>query len=149
MSGGPEDPLSQWIPSAPDTPAGAPYTPQKTSGFAVASLVLGIIGLPIICPLLIPSVLAVVFGLLGRRDVREKGHSGEGMALAGLIMGIIGIMVSVVLLTVGIVFLAGADWHDPDNDGLPNFLDDHDHNPNLDVIRPVAMVTSRLLLAAF
>jgi hypothetical protein len=122
---------------------GTPYEPKKTSGYAIASLVLGIVGLPIICPLLIPSVLAVVFGFMARKDIRQKGHGGDGMALAGLITGFIGIAAAIIAIVVGIVLLANADFDDPDHDDVPNFLDEHDNNPKLDVIRPVLLVASR------
>ena len=149
MTNGPEQPGKPWVPPAsegaetPQPPPGAPYEPKETSGYAVASLVLGIVGLPIICPLLIPSILAVVFGVMARSDIEKTGKGGGGMALAGLITGFIGIAAAVIAIIVGIIFLANADFDDPDHDDVPNFLDDHDNNPNLDVIRPVLLVASR------
>lgn len=55
---------------------------------AVASLVLGIIGL-LINPLLIPSILAIVFAVRGRAAAPMVG-SGRGLATAGLVIGILG-----------------------------------------------------------
>ena len=55
---------------------------QKSSGFGVAALALGIIGL-----LLWPAaVLAIIFGGVGL----GKDRRGRGMATAGLVLGIIG-----------------------------------------------------------
>jgi len=63
---------------------------RKSSGLAVASLVLGIIGI-VLLPLFVPQVLALIFGAVAWRDVtRNPGLSGKGMAIAGLILGIIG-----------------------------------------------------------
>jgi hypothetical protein len=59
--------------------------PQQDNGFAVAALVLGILGFvfPLIC-----GVPAIVFGVLGRTRAKEGSPSG-GLALAGLILGIV------------------------------------------------------------
>ncbi|NNE92591.1 MAG: DUF4190 domain-containing protein [Verrucomicrobiales bacterium] len=75
-------------------PQGQPV-PGKNSGFALTSMILGIVSLPGICchilglPL---AIAAVVFGHVGMNDLKknpEKG--GAGMAKAGLIMGYIAI----------------------------------------------------------
>jgi hypothetical protein len=78
---------------------GMPFTMEGTTleaagtsnGFCVASLVLGIIGLPTSC-LVIPSLLAIVFGIIGYNQVAESGTEspGKGMAIAGVICGAIG-----------------------------------------------------------
>lgn len=69
-------------PYAFGVPAAAP-----TNGFAIASLVCGIAG----CFLLLPSVLAVVFGHVARSQIRGRGEHGKGLATAGLITGYIGV----------------------------------------------------------
>jgi hypothetical protein len=45
---------------------------------------------------LIPSILAIIFGLVSRSQIRRNGRSqqGRGMALAGIIMGVIGILIT-------------------------------------------------------
>lgn len=58
--------------------------PQKTNGMAVASLVLGILGF-----FFITAILAVIFGFLGRSQIRQRGEKGDGMAIAGLVLGIV------------------------------------------------------------
>jgi hypothetical protein len=72
-----------------------------SNGFCVASLVLGIIGLPAACAV-IPSVLAIVFGIIGYNQVAKTGMEGggKGMAIAGIICGAIG------LVLFGVMFLA-------------------------------------------
>lgn len=76
---------------------GMPFTMEGTTieaagasnGFCVASLVLGIIGL-IPC-LVIPWVLAIVFGIIGVNQVAKSGSgAGKGMGIAGIILGGIG-----------------------------------------------------------
>lgn len=71
--------------------------PTATNGFAIASLVLGILWL-----YWIGSVLAIIFALIAKRQIRERRESGEGMATAGLVLGIIGAVVLVIVIVVAI-----------------------------------------------
>ena len=58
-----------------------------TNGFAIASLVLGLIWL-----WWLGSVLAVVFGHVALRQIRvPAGQSGRGLAIAGLALGYLGL----------------------------------------------------------
>jgi hypothetical protein len=77
---------------------GMPFTMEGTTleasgssnGFCVASLVLGIISLPAFC-LVIPAVLAIIFGIIGLNQVGKAGEGGgKGMAIAGIVFGAIG-----------------------------------------------------------
>ncbi len=78
---------------------GMPFTMEGTTieasgtsnGFCVASLVLGIIGLPAGC-MILPPTLAIIFGAIGYSQVTKAGiqGGGKGMAIAGMICGTIG-----------------------------------------------------------
>jgi len=82
---------------------GMPFTMEGTTleasgssnGFCVASLVLGIIGIPAAC-LFIPPVLAVIFGIIGYNQVSKSGieGGGKGLAIAGIVCGVIGCAIS-------------------------------------------------------
>ncbi|MCZ2827440.1 DUF4190 domain-containing protein [Modestobacter sp. VKM Ac-2986] len=74
--------------------------PQRTNGMAIASMVLGILWL-----YWIGSVLALVFGYVAKRQIRERGESGGGMATAGIVLGWVGIGFLAVFL---VVFVAAA-----------------------------------------
>ncbi|HEV8194731.1 MAG TPA: DUF4190 domain-containing protein [Ktedonobacterales bacterium] len=76
----------------------APPMAPATSGWAIASLVCAILGI---------SLLAIIFGYVGRNEIRNSGGriTGDGLALAGLIIGWIEIALGV-LVGVGIVLLA-------------------------------------------
>lgn len=97
-------------PSAPPAPPyhpgayGYPANPMQgsTNGFAIASLVLGIVGILLV----LPSILALIFGYIARRQIRERGQSGAGMAVAGIVLGWVVVGFFVVLLVIG--FIAGA-----------------------------------------
>ena len=58
--------------------------PQRTSGMAIASLVLGLI--PCMC---VPSLLAIIFGHIALSKIANSNGQlkGRGMAIAGLILG--------------------------------------------------------------
>ena len=72
---------------------------------AVASLVLGLVGIPL-CFLFIPSVLAVIFGIVGLKQVKnDPTQTGRGPAIAGLILG----SVALVLLALMVLALAFGD----------------------------------------
>jgi len=73
--------------------------PPKKSGMAVASLVLGILGvLPCFWGCFIFAILGVVFGQLGKKDIRDSqgAKTGEGLAKWGFILGIVGIVAGVI-----------------------------------------------------
>jgi hypothetical protein len=64
---------------------------------AIISLVLGIVGLPLVfcCFIgLLGSIPAVVLGFLGLNKAKE-GQGGRGLALAGMILGGIGIALAI------------------------------------------------------
>jgi uncharacterized membrane protein len=72
--------------------------PPKRSGMAIAGLVLGIIGvIPCFWGCLIFAVLGLVFGQLGKKDIRDSAgaKTGEGLAKWAVILGIVGIVLGV------------------------------------------------------
>jgi hypothetical protein len=77
--------------------------PPKTSGFAVTSMVLGIIGIPMVCIYfigIILSILAIIFAGIAISSIKNSNNtlSGKGMAKAGLVLGIINISIVVILI---------------------------------------------------
>src|SRR5688572_13093116 len=90
---------------------GMPFTMEGTTleaagtsnGFCVASLVLGIIGLPAACTFITP-LLAVIFGIIGYNQVAKSGSEGggRGMAIAGIICGVIGCGLALLFYSRGI-----------------------------------------------
>jgi len=68
--------------SAPSAAAGG-----KTSGFAIAARVMGIVGIIFFGPL---AILAIIFGAIGISQIgKDPSLKGKGMAVAGLVLGII------------------------------------------------------------
>jgi prepilin-type processing-associated H-X9-DG protein len=63
-----------------------PIQPTRTSGFAVWSLVCGLLSF---CVPVIGNLLAIVFGIIGIAKTSTPQVRGRGMAITGLILGII------------------------------------------------------------
>ncbi|MBI3034128.1 DUF4190 domain-containing protein [Candidatus Woesearchaeota archaeon] len=75
------------------------------SGFAITSLVLGIISIPgvIFSFLDIPfSVLAIVFGLVALNKMKTDGSDGKGLAIAGIAMGAITLFLAIIMVLLAI-----------------------------------------------
>lgn len=71
-----------------------PTAAEKAPGMSVASLILGIISILGGVFLLIPAVLAIVFGHVSLAYCkRNKINAGQGMSTAGLVMGYLSILV--------------------------------------------------------
>ena len=77
---------------------GMPFTMEGTApeaaggagGFATASLVLGIIGVPFGCTMIVP-LLAVIFGGIALARPSSPENAGRGQAIAGIVCGVIGL----------------------------------------------------------
>ena len=92
------------------TPAGwVQPAPQQartsTNGFAIASMVLGIVWI-----YWIGSILALVFGYVAWRQIRDSmgRQGGDGMAIAGIVLGWIGVGVIAIIIVIAVV-AAGTD----------------------------------------
>lgn len=72
--------------------------PPRTNGMAIAAMVLGIVWI-----YWIGSILALVFGYVARRQIRERGESGGGMATAGIVLGWVGVGTLGLLLVGGLI----------------------------------------------
>ncbi len=96
--------VSEPPPIPPSVPSGSasppPLETPRTSGLAILSLVLGIVG----CTTGITSIFAVIFGHVARRQIiRSLGRlGGMGLANAGLICGYL----SLIMAFIGILSLA-------------------------------------------
>jgi len=81
---------------------------QESSHLALASLILGIIGI-VLCLGVLAGIPAIICGHMARFNIKHAGGAvkGDGFAIAGLITGYISIAITFLLfLLVGIVTLA-------------------------------------------
>lgn len=119
-----EEQDAQWQAYEQEQSPGVEPAPRKGNGFAVTSLVLGIVGLVFICCFFgfsfLVAIVGMVFGILSLVQNRR----GTGMAVAGTALNGIAFLISVLLLTVLILFNIGLNtMKTPDidvfYDGLP------------------------------
>ncbi|MFG2500430.1 DUF4190 domain-containing protein [Streptomyces sp. NPDC048441] len=85
--GGPQVPYQRW------PGAYSPYSRPPVNGFAIASLVLGIL-----C--FVPAV-GLILGLFALAQISKKGERGKGLAIAGSILSVVGIVLLVLAVVTG------------------------------------------------
>ncbi|WP_374985602.1 DUF4190 domain-containing protein [Streptomyces fradiae] len=101
---------------------GAAWGPGPANGLGIAAMVIGIVSL-VMCWAyglgIVLGVLALVFGIIGRKRVQRGEANNAGMATAGIVTGVIGIVLGVVILGAMIWAIVestehgGRDDHDP------------------------------------
>jgi hypothetical protein len=72
-------------------PPGRPYSP-KTSGWAIASFVLGLLGV---------VILSVIFGFVALSRIKRLGQQGRGFAIAGLVLSGLWVLLIILLIIAG------------------------------------------------
>lgn len=91
-----------WYPPQPGSVSG-----RRTNGLAVASLILGILWM-----YWVGSILAIIFGIIARRqiDASHGTQDGRGMATAGIILGWVGVglTAAAIAFVIFLSLLAGA-----------------------------------------
>lgn len=65
---------------------------------SIASLVLGILWI-----LGIGSILALIFGYIGLRQIRQRSQNGRGIAIAGIVLGWVGVGGNLLLITLATI----------------------------------------------
>ncbi|MFJ2740524.1 DUF4190 domain-containing protein [Streptomyces sp. NPDC087440] len=74
-------------------PYGMPPAPPATNGLAIASLITGIV-----CCL---PPLGLVLGLVALSQIKKRGDSGKGMAIAGIVLSCLSIVLTLVMIFTG------------------------------------------------
>jgi hypothetical protein len=100
--------MADGFPSEPAFPTGA--VPTKTSGLAIASLVLGIVSLGCGCLTGIPGIIC---GILGLREIGKSERqrevprvTGQGLAIGGIVTSAIFMMISIIAVLVALLLPA-------------------------------------------
>jgi Domain of unknown function (DUF1707)/Domain of unknown function (DUF4190) len=101
--------LPVWVPGSPPAAYMPVRTVQRTNGMAVASLVCGLLALPLSILFLgiVPAVTAIFLGHGGRHRIRRTGEAGGGIALAGLIIGYVYTALFVLVILAVSIYVAG------------------------------------------
>lgn len=76
--------------------------PQKTSGFAISSFILGLVSLLLLTfagkLALLAAILALVFGVLGYSKIKKGLEKGKVLALVGITIGSIIILLLILAI---------------------------------------------------
>jgi len=117
---------SAWTPP-PAYAYGYPYQlpPRRnTSGMAVASMVVSLVGIAGMCgwgPLSVfISPVGAILGHVARHKMKVSGEQGDGMALTGIIVGWIGFVISLGLVALFAWLIAEGETFFPTD---PNYQD--------------------------
>ena len=115
----PTDHLPQPYGSAYPQPYGYGYPPpmatRPTNGVAIASLVVSCAAVLGLCAYGLGGYLGIVgavLGHVGRRQIRERGDGGEGLALAGVIVGWLATAIAVIATVLIVFFVVWASRQD-------------------------------------
>jgi hypothetical protein len=94
----------KWYPPQPP-PTYVPVPQPTTNGYAIASLVLGIVWI-----YGITSILALVFGYRARReiDASQGWQTGRGLATAGIVLGWVGVGGLILVVVIIIIAIAAS-----------------------------------------
>ncbi|MHB1262434.1 MAG: DUF4190 domain-containing protein [Thermoplasmatota archaeon] len=98
---------------------------QKTSGKAIAALVLGIVSMCIPYVGIVTGIIAIILGVLGMKEVDRNPQAvkGKGMAIAGVVLGAIALALYVIAIIFFASFFAafGECIGDPNAPGCEEF----------------------------
>jgi hypothetical protein len=78
-----------------------PMPVRQTNGLAIASMVVSLASI-VICGY--PAIVGAIMGHVARRQIRERGEDGDGMALTGVIVGWIVFALSVLGTLAYVIF---------------------------------------------
>jgi uncharacterized membrane protein YkgB len=95
----------------------APYqAAPKNNGLAIASLVLGIVGV-VFCWCygfgVLTGIVGLILGIVGMKQIKKTGAKGRGLALTGIITSGVAIVAGIIFL-VFIIFAASSLINNPD-----------------------------------
>jgi hypothetical protein len=107
------------VPASPGYGYGyqAPMPPaRQTNGLAIASMVVSLASL-VVCGF--PAIIGAIMGHVARRQIRERGEDGDGMALTGVIVGWIVFALTIIGWGVYIIFFVWLVTNTPDYEPSP------------------------------
>lgn len=84
------------------------------------------------------SILALIFGLIAKRQIRERGERGGALATAGIVLGIIGTIGMILLVVLIIAFGESTD---------DDFFDDTLRRPGVVWVSPDSVAAPPLAVA--
>ncbi|HEX3027439.1 MAG TPA: DUF4190 domain-containing protein [Clostridia bacterium] len=90
------------------------YPPEQSySGLAIASMILGILSLPLFCFYgsgVITAILSIIFGFVAKSKISTGASKGFGMAITGIVLGIVTLTIGIIvvlLISLSLISLSG------------------------------------------
>lgn len=84
---------------------GSPSNDPESKGMAIASMVLGIVSIVLVCCTYFLSIPCAIVGLvLG--IMQNKTHGKNGMATAGIVCSIVSIVLSIIFIIINALYTA-------------------------------------------
>lgn len=110
---GPQDPYAQHYSQPPAVQhhyyGGGPPVVPRNNGMAIASMVMGIIGV-VTCGFVLFSIGGIIFGHVAQSQIKRTGEGGSGMAVTGLILGYIFAVIGLLYWIVIVGIYGAALW---------------------------------------
>jgi hypothetical protein len=80
---------------------GPPVPVRQTNGLAIGAMVVSLAS-PLLCGY--PAIVGAIMGHVARRQIRERGEDGDGMALTGVIVGWIVFALAILVTLAYVIF---------------------------------------------
>lgn len=90
--------------------------PKKSNGYAIASLILGILSIPVSCCYGLGIVLAISGVILGVLSKRQNNGQIPGLGIAGIIISVLGVMTSIIMIIIYAMVITSPEFIDQLNE---------------------------------
>jgi hypothetical protein len=107
------------VPASPGYGYGypAPAPMRQTNGLAIASMVVSLASI-LLC-IGLPALVGAIMGHVARKQIRERGEDGDGMALTGVIVGWVVFALTIIVWGAYFVFFVWLVANTPDYEPSP------------------------------
>lgn len=89
--------------------------PKERKGMAIASMIVGIVSIPLAC-CSYPGIIAGIVGLLLAIFSKNKGATRSGLSIAGIITSAIGIVLGTIILIMTLTMMADSAFMEQYNE---------------------------------
>ena len=106
------------VPASPGYGYGypSPGPVRQTNGLAIAAMVVSLASI-VVCGF--PAIVGAIMGHVARRQIRERGEDGDGMALTGVIVGWIVFALTIIAWGAYFIFFVWLVSNTPDYEPTP------------------------------
>ncbi len=100
----------------PTQPPGAtpPAGQQPANGMGIASMILGIVSIPLVCCFsigVVTGIVAIVLGFIGKAKADRGEATNRGMAIAGIVCGFVAVGLAILFFVLYLVGSVNYSWN--------------------------------------